>query len=130
MLAALEDMRASEDPQEKTLIGIVEGFTATARGQSETALRQARMTLTHAHALGISYQDLCWAWPLAARAAHELLDAATSRELLNLLDTSRPGQLAPMLTAERDLPTPASQLRTVTRTPEHPSWSQSAACAS
>jgi class 3 adenylate cyclase/tetratricopeptide (TPR) repeat protein len=103
MLAALEDMRASEDPQDKTLIGIVEGFTATARGQPETALRQARMVLTHAHALGYSYQDLRWAWPLAARAAHELLDAVTSRELLNLLDSSQPGQLAPMLTAERDL---------------------------
>jgi class 3 adenylate cyclase/predicted ATPase len=103
MLAALEDMRASEDPQEQTLIGIVEGFAATGRGQSETALRQARMVLTHAHALGISYQDLRWAWPLAARAAHELRDAATSRELLNLLDSSQPGQLAPMLTAERDL---------------------------
>ena len=44
-----------------------------------------------------------WAWPLAARAAHDLRDSATVGELLALLDSHQPGHLAPMLRAERDL---------------------------
>jgi len=54
-------------------------------------------------ALGISAEDQRWAWPLAARAAHELRDLTVGRELLSLLDSYQPGQLAPMLRAERDL---------------------------
>jgi hypothetical protein len=42
-------------------------------------------------------------WPLAARCAYGLRDAAATRELLALLDSHPPGQLAPMLRAERDL---------------------------
>ena len=66
-------------------------------------LRHARNALAHADALGISHENLRWAWPLAARAAHELNDAAAVRELLALLDARQPGALAPMLRAERDL---------------------------
>ena len=44
-----------------------------------------------------------WAWPLAARAAHDLADTATAGELLALLDGYQPRQLAPMQRAERDL---------------------------
>jgi hypothetical protein len=44
-----------------------------------------------------------WAWPLAARAAHDLGDTAATGELLALLDACQPGHLAPMQRAERDL---------------------------
>jgi tetratricopeptide (TPR) repeat protein len=103
VLEALPDLRASEDPQDKSAIGIVEGFTAAARGQPQDALRHARGVLAHARALGISAESQRWAWPLAARAAHELRDTAATRELLALLDSCQPGQLAPMLRAERGL---------------------------
>ena len=103
MLAALPDMRASEDPQDKTLVGLAEALTAAARGQWADALHQAQAVLTHAGALGISAAPLRWAWPLAARSAHELRDTAAVRDLLALLDGYRPGHLAPMLRAERDL---------------------------
>jgi predicted ATPase len=103
MLAALPDLRASEDPQDKSAISIVEGFTAAASGQPGNALRHARGTLAHAGSLGISAESQRWAWPLAARAAHELRDTAATRELLTLLDSCQPGHLAPMLRAERDL---------------------------
>jgi hypothetical protein len=53
--------------------------------------------------LGIGHELLRWAWPLAARAAHELGDAAATVELLALLDSCPPGHLAPMQKAERDL---------------------------
>ena len=102
-LAGLGDLRASEDPQDQALIAVAEAFTAAARRQPAAALRHARTALGHAGALGISHEYLRWAWPLAARAAHDLADTATAAELLALLDGYRPGQLAPMQRAERDL---------------------------
>jgi hypothetical protein len=103
ILAGLDDLRATEDPQDKAFVGIVEAFTAAAGSQPQDALRHARAILAHSDALGISSVYLRWAWPLAARCAHELGDAAAARELLALLDSYQPGYLAPMLRAERDL---------------------------
>jgi hypothetical protein len=103
VLAGLKDLRASEDAQDQGLISILEGFTAAARRQPQDALRHARATLAHAGALQISHDCLRWAWPLAARAAHDLGDTAATGELLSLLDSHQPGHLAPMLRAERDL---------------------------
>ncbi len=103
MLAGLKDLRASEDPQDRALVSLVEGFTAAARRQPQAALGHARAIVEHAGALGISHELLRWAWPLAARAAHDLRDTAAVGELLTLLDDYQPGHLAPMLRAERDL---------------------------
>jgi class 3 adenylate cyclase/predicted ATPase len=103
ILAGLGDLRASEDPQDQANIAVAEAFTAAALGQPAAALRHARTALDHAAAIGISHEVLRWAWPLAARAAHDLTDTATETGLLALLDGYRPGQLAPMQRAERDL---------------------------
>jgi hypothetical protein len=103
MLAALPDLRASEDLQDKTGVGLAEAFTAAANGQLESALRHARGVLAQAGSLGISFDDIRWAWPLAARAAHELEDTVATGDLLALLDARQPGYLAPMLRAEREL---------------------------
>jgi hypothetical protein len=103
VLAGLGDLRASEDPQEQALIAVVEALTADALRQPAAALRHARAVLGQAGALGISSEDMRWAWPLAARAAHDLADTATTTDLLALLEGYRPGQLAPMQRAERDL---------------------------
>ena len=103
MLAGLRDLPASEDPQDKATISVAEAFTAAARGQRQDALRHARATLAHAGALGISHENLRWAWPLAARAAFDLRDTAVVADLLAQLDAYQPGHLAPMLRAERDL---------------------------
>ncbi len=102
-LAGLQDLRASEAPQDRTQIGMVEAFAADAQGQPENALRHARGTLAYAPALGMSYGDVLWAWPLAARVAHQLGDDTAARELLSLIDTYQPGHVAPLLRAERDL---------------------------
>jgi hypothetical protein len=85
------------------MVSLVEAFTAAARRQAGEALRCARAALTHASALGISHDCLRWAWPLAARAAHDLQDTAATRDLLAVLDECQPGHLAPMLIGERDL---------------------------
>ncbi len=102
-LAGLADLRASEDPQDQAVIAVAEAFTAAALGQPAAALRHARAALDHVRALGISHECLRWAWPLAVRTAWDLADTATTRELLAMLDGYRPGQLAPMQRAERDL---------------------------
>jgi tetratricopeptide (TPR) repeat protein len=102
-LASLGDLRASEAPQDKALVAVVEAFTATARRQPAAALRHAQATLSLAGSLGISHECLRWAWPLAARAAWELTDTAAAADLLAVLDDYQPGQLAPMQRAERDL---------------------------
>ena len=82
---------------------VAEAFTAMARRQPQDALRLARAALAHVDTLGISHEDLRWAWPLAARAANELGDTDAASELLVLLDACQPGHLAPMQRAERDL---------------------------
>ncbi len=103
ILVGLGDLRASEGPQDQATIAAAEAFTAAALGQPAAALRHARAALGHAGALGISHEYLRWAWPLAARAAHDLADTDATHQLLALLDACRPGQLAPMQRAERDL---------------------------
>jgi tetratricopeptide (TPR) repeat protein len=103
VLGGLKDLRVTEDAQSKALVSMVEGFSAAARGQPQAALRHARAALAHAGALGISHDCPRWAWPLAARAAHDLRDTAAVGELLTLLDSYQPGHLAPTLRAERDL---------------------------
>ncbi|MGB6457551.1 MAG: hypothetical protein WBH47_24015, partial [Streptosporangiaceae bacterium] len=103
ILAGLADQRASEDLQDRANVAVAEAFTAAGRREPAAALRHARSILGQAGALGISHEYLRWAWPLAARTACDLADTATTTELLALLDGYRPGQLAPMLRAERDL---------------------------
>jgi class 3 adenylate cyclase/predicted ATPase len=102
-LAGLVHLRASEDPQDKAFVEAVEAFTAAARRQPAAALRHARSVLGHAGALGISHEYLRWAWPLAARAAYDLADTSTADGPLAMLDEYQPGNLAPMLRAERGL---------------------------
>jgi hypothetical protein len=103
MLAGLADLRASEDPQDQGMVSQLEAFTAAARREAQAALDHAQAILAHAGALGISHDLMRWAWPLAARAAHDLGDTTATGELLALLDDYQPGHLAPMLRAERDL---------------------------
>jgi class 3 adenylate cyclase/predicted ATPase len=103
VLAAVQGLRTSEAPQDKTMLFLAEAFIAAARGQLEDALRHTRAILVYAESLGISHGDTLWAWPLAARAAHELGDTTAVRELLGLVDSYQQGHVAPLMRAERDL---------------------------
>jgi tetratricopeptide (TPR) repeat protein len=102
-LCGLSTYLTSEDPQDRAWIAAIEAFVAVARSQPGLALQHARVVLGYADHLTISADDPRWAWPLAARSAHELRDQTTERELLEMLDEYLPGQLAPMLHAERHL---------------------------
>jgi class 3 adenylate cyclase/predicted ATPase len=99
--AAGQGLLASEDAQDRAMVEVARAFAAEP-GSAE-ALQLARSVLTHADALGISCESVRWAWPLAARVAHERRDDAVLQELLAQLDGYRDGQLAPMQRAERDL---------------------------
>jgi class 3 adenylate cyclase/predicted ATPase len=104
MLAILpETMRASENPGNQADISTLEAFIAAARHLPHEALHHARAVLSLVGALGITQEDIQWAWPLAARIAHDLGDTAALSELFALLDAYQPEQLPPMLRAERDL---------------------------
>jgi class 3 adenylate cyclase/tetratricopeptide (TPR) repeat protein len=103
ILASLSQLRDSEDLQDQSQVSLTEAVTAAAGHRPADALRHARRALEPADTIGISSEDQRWAWPVAARAAHDLGDDAAVRELLALLDTQQPGYLAPMLRAERDL---------------------------
>jgi class 3 adenylate cyclase/tetratricopeptide (TPR) repeat protein len=101
LLAALPNLRASENPEDKAFNSQVEAFSAAARRRPEDALRRARACLALAEAIGPGW--LRWAWPLAARAADDLDDAHAAGELLAVLDSHPPGHLPGMVRAERDL---------------------------
>ena len=103
ILDGLNDIRASEDHQDQALVGLAKACTAAARRQPADALKHARAVLDHAPALGIRVNHTRWAWPVAARAALDLADTDAVAELLEFLDHYRPGELAPMLRAEREL---------------------------
>ncbi len=103
MLADLRDLRGNEDAQTKAEISLAEAFIAAARHQPDEALRHAQDVVALRDTLGISHECVRWAWPLAARTAHELGDVVTTGDLLALLDSYQPGYLAPALQAERDL---------------------------
>jgi class 3 adenylate cyclase/predicted ATPase len=103
MLAGLRDLRGNEDAQTKAEISVAEAFIAAAHRQPDEALRHAQDVVALRGALGISHECVRWAWSLAARAAHELGDVATTGDLLALLDSYQPGYVAPVLQAERDL---------------------------
>ena len=124
----LEDLPASEDYRTGRRSACVEAGTAVARGQPQAALCHARAMLADVGVLGMSHESVRWAWPLAARAAHDLRDTAAVGELLALLDSHQPGHLAPMLRAERDL----SRARLADDdgdSPPEPSPRRSATCA-
>ena len=101
MLGALGNWRASDNPEEQGSVCALQAFTAVARRQPEAALRYARAALTHWARADVRID--VWPWSLAARAAQDLGDAGAVGELLDLLDSHPPGQVGPVLRAERDL---------------------------
>ena len=100
-LAALPDMRASENIRDQAMICELEAFIAAARHEPETTLRQARAALAHYADFGPGID--VWSWSLAARTAYDLGDIEAIRGLLALVESAAPGQLTPWLRAERDL---------------------------
>ena len=101
MMATIQDLHVSEEPQHQSSVSSLEASVAAARGEPENVLRHARDSFVHLDALG--FRSVAWSWTQAVRAAFELGDYAAVRELLAMLDSVPPGHVPRMLRPERDL---------------------------
>ncbi len=100
---SLTRFHESEDPQDQAALGRLDAASALCAGDVEGALAHAMAVLEKAGAIGIGADTPRAAWPLAARAARSLGEAATLGELLAMLDAHPTGHLPPVLRAERQL---------------------------
>jgi hypothetical protein len=98
-----EGFLSDEDLQDRGYNLVTEMLVATAGNQPGEVLRRAAELPGVIDAIGIRHEVVTWAWPLAARAAHELHDAAATAQLCALLDAHPRGHLPPLLRIERDL---------------------------
>ena len=101
--AELPGLRASEDPQDLSGTALCDAFLAAAQNRYADSLDYAWAVLAHAPTLGIRLTFVRWAWPLAARSAHDIGAIDTVIELIALLDAYPVGHLPPLLRGERDL---------------------------
>jgi tetratricopeptide (TPR) repeat protein len=103
LLSNLPDRGTSDDPQDQALLATVRSLVAAAQNDMAGCVRNARSSLRHADTLTVRHEAFFWSWPQAARAAHQLRDTAATQELLTLVTERPPGELGPLLLAERDL---------------------------
>src|SRR4051794_3194236 len=103
LLAGLGAFLDNEAPQERSFVLLAKAFAALAARNPVEALEHVRGVLAYERTVGISAEQQRWAWPLATRCAHLLGDADAVRDLLAMLNAYRPGELVPMLHAERAL---------------------------
>lgn len=99
--AALPRLRATEDPQYRSVCETLDMLIAAAQADPAGTLAHARAVLATAEAaLGVRHESVIWSWPAAARAARQLGDLAAVEELLARLEAHPPGHLPPLLRAE------------------------------
>lgn len=102
-LAQMVDGAASEDPQDRAALLMLQAFTAYAQDRPQDALALARRCLQDLTVLGLGSDIMRWCWPLAARSAVEAGDDAAVAELLELIERYQPGEVPPMVQSERAL---------------------------
>src|SRR4051794_18795679 len=103
LLAGLGPFLDNEAPQERSFILLAKAFAALAARDPVEALQHAQGVLAYERTVSVSSEQQRWAWPVATRCAHVLGDADVVRDLLAMLDAYRPGELVPLLHAERAL---------------------------
>ena len=92
----------SEDAQDRAYVAMIRTLVAAAKGDAAETIRLGRAALEFT-SISIRFESIIWCWAAATRAAHELGDRATLRELVEFLDARPKGHLAPLLIAERSL---------------------------
>jgi hypothetical protein len=93
----------TEDLQDQALILLAQAVAAHAAGDHAKTLEDARGVVAFAPALGIRWDTIRWAWPLAARAARSLGDLEALRDLVRTVDDYPIGHVPPVLRAAADL---------------------------
>jgi class 3 adenylate cyclase/tetratricopeptide (TPR) repeat protein len=102
-LESLAYLRGTEDVEYRATLILLDALQAAALGRAGDALTHARTVLGYAVGLGVRNAVIRWAWSLAARTARTLGDAATTAELIVLLDSYPIGHVPAILRAEREL---------------------------
>ncbi len=102
-LEALPKSRASEGTQDQGLVAMLQTFCAMTAGNDAEVLTHSRRVLELGESLGVGSELVRWAWPMAARAARALGEAAAVSELVAMLDAHPAGHLPAILRAYRKL---------------------------
>ena len=92
ILDGLDDLFTSEDPQDQEIVMCVQAFIAAADGRPADALRVGQELLDGDRPAPFSGDPSRWAWPLAARSAHDIGDLAAEAQLLAVFDRLSPGR--------------------------------------
>jgi hypothetical protein len=103
LIGPLDEPILKEDPQEASIRLYVRAYLEYLDGRPESALAFAREAVVYGLIVGGRHEGFRWAWPLASRAAYDLGDQATGRELVDLIADRLPGQVSPLVWAEREL---------------------------
>ena len=103
LLAGLSDLPISEDPQDRGGQLLIRAFIAYAEGRLPAALGFCHQVLELVPHVGVTSDLARWSWPLASQCAYQLDDAAQLEQLIVRLDGYRPGEIPPVLHAEREL---------------------------
>ncbi|MDT4943248.1 MAG: hypothetical protein QOJ34_3337 [Pseudonocardiales bacterium] len=101
--SGLTDLAVTEDAQDRTGLRLQNALIASGEGRLADALRLCRQVVDDLQVLGIGGDLARWGWPLASRVADELGDTAEVERLLAMLERYQPGELPPLLHAEREL---------------------------
>jgi class 3 adenylate cyclase/tetratricopeptide (TPR) repeat protein len=96
----LPNLRRSDDLQDAGMVAWVDAFLAAAAGLPAEALAQARNVISRKNDIDATHEAFFWTWPLAVRAAFELHDLDTVRELVALVEADPLGRRPALIRAE------------------------------
>ncbi|HEU4675912.1 MAG TPA: adenylate/guanylate cyclase domain-containing protein [Motilibacteraceae bacterium] len=102
-LRGIEPHRPAEAVEDRACIALAEAAAAWGAGDLAGTVTAAREALSHSRTLGLRFDVVRWAWPLASRSARLLGDDDVVVELLTLVDGHPRGQVPPLLRAEADV---------------------------
>jgi class 3 adenylate cyclase/tetratricopeptide (TPR) repeat protein len=112
LLPELTDLTASDDPQDRGELLMIQAVVADADRRPAEALALSREVLDLISLLGFNTDPVRWAWPLASKCAYELADLAELDRLDTMIAGYRPGEIPTMTQAERELNRARSAART------------------
>jgi class 3 adenylate cyclase/tetratricopeptide (TPR) repeat protein len=103
LLAETDEFELTADLQSQSLIAWTRGVLADAERRPADALVATAEILHRLPEVGFSSDSPRWAWPLASKCGYEIADVAELERLDTLIAGYRPGEIPPMIQAEREL---------------------------
>ena len=103
LVAGMTELPVTEEIQYRAAGGWMHAVIADVERRPADALAASIEVLAILPELGFTSDPLRWAWPLASRCAYELADTAELERLDERIASYRPGEIPPMIQAEREL---------------------------